>query len=256
MKLRSHLLASLPATARYRAVALAFRLRAEQRLVLLDHFVPRGGLSVDAGVWWGPWTYWLSRRSDVVWAFEPNPRMAGDLRAVAPSNVRVEAVALSSTAGTGSLFAPDAPGPDALGTLSVVHRSPGSRRIAVQLETLDRYELEDVRFVKIDVENHERDMLAGAVNTFERWHPAVLIEIEQRFHDEPIAEIFRYFEDLGYAGWIRRKGRWDRLETFDVVRDQLQHLGRVHSPEYVNNFVFLADGGEPGPTRHAGHHPH
>lgn len=230
----------------YRAVALGFRLRAEQRLLLLDHFVPREGTAVDAGAWWGPWTYWLSHRCDAVWSFEPNPEMADHLRRVVGANVHVEAVALSDSPGTATLHTAAVRGPDALGTLDERHRVPGSVPVEVSLRTLDSYDLDHVTFVKIDVENHEVPALAGSRQTLEHYRPAILIEIEQRFYDTPITEVFEWIMALGYGGWLRREGAWHPIDTFDVDRDQLDHVERVHSLSYINNFVFLAEGTEPG----------
>lgn len=246
MKLRSRVVRTLPSPIRYRAVAAGYRLRGEQRLMLLDDFVPRRGTAVDAGAWWGPWTYWLSRRCDQVWSFEPNPLMAAHLAAVAAPNVHVEHVALSDADGTAQLHTPEAPGPDALGTLDPRFCADGSRAVEVQLRTLDSYGLEDVSFVKIDVENHEMPMLEGSRKTLERWQPSILIEIEQRFYDFPITEVFAWLGALDYAGWLRRQGRWEPVTTFDVQRDQHDHVAHVHSPAYINNFVFLPAGAEPG----------
>jgi FkbM family methyltransferase len=41
---------------------------------------------------------------------------------------------------------------------------------------LDRFKFQDVTLLKIDVEGHEPEVLAGAQRTIERWHPLVVIE--------------------------------------------------------------------------------
>jgi FkbM family methyltransferase len=41
---------------------------------------------------------------------------------------------------------------------------------------LDSYRLEEVRLVKVDVEGHEAQVLAGARATLERWRPLVVVE--------------------------------------------------------------------------------
>ncbi|MGH9244424.1 MAG: FkbM family methyltransferase [Acidimicrobiales bacterium] len=229
----------------YRAVAAAYRLRAEPRLLLLGELVPRGCTAVDAGAWWGPWTYWLSRRAASVWSFEPNPNMAAFLRRVAAPNVHVEAVGLSDRSGRATLFVPSGIGPDALATLTAARRTSDAAGVEVALAALDEYDLERVGFVKIDVEGHELEVLRGAERTLERWRPTLLVEIEQRLHDEPIEGIFDWLRARGYEGWVRRRGSWAPLTTFDVERDQLQRR-RVKRPTYVNNFVFAARDRQPG----------
>ncbi len=77
MKLVSRIAGSMPDPPLYRSIAASFRLRSEQRLLFVDDLVRRGCTAVNIGAWWGPWTYWLTRRAASVWAFEPNPRKAG-----------------------------------------------------------------------------------------------------------------------------------------------------------------------------------
>jgi FkbM family methyltransferase len=231
----------LPDPLFYRAVAAAFRVRAEQRLLLLDALVARECVAVDAGAWWGPWTYWLARRASEVWAFEPNPLMAKYLARVVAPNVHVENVALSARRGDGTLFVPEGVGRDALATLSAAHRRRDAVAVNVRLEALDVYRLDRVGFVKVDVEGHELELLYGAERTLERWMPTLLVEIEQIFHDQPIHQIFDWLFGRGYTGWFRRGRRWRSLSTFDIERDQRPDVS-VKSTRYVNNFVFTPIG--------------
>ena len=231
----------LPDPAFYRAVAASYRLRSERRLLLLDEMVPPGCTAVDAGAWWGPWTYWLSRRAASVWSFEPNPELASFLAGVVSPNVHVENVALSDRPGRGTLFAPQDVGRDALATLSVAHSDSGARRIEVPLRTLDSYGLEDVQFMKIDVEGHELEVLQGAERTLARCAPTLLVEVDQALHDHPIQRIFDWLLTRGYDGRVRRRRAWAPLSTFDVHKDQLLPRN-ARSPSYINEFAFTPAG--------------
>jgi FkbM family methyltransferase len=246
VKLASRVAAALPSPALYRAAAWGFRLRRERRLLLLDDLVPRGGTALDVGAWWGPWTYWLSKRVDKVHSFEPNPAMAEHLRRVAGPNVEVHEVALSDGERQATLYAPGDRGSDALGTLEADHRHPGSRPVTVRCCPLDDLRLPEVGFIKIDVEGHEPAMLRGAEQTLRAQQPVLLVEIEQWLHEDPIAHTFEWLAELGYEGWFRRDRRWVSLDDFDVARDQLATRGDVKSTAYVNNFAFRADGRPPG----------
>ena len=234
----SALAAALPGPVVHRCAAWSFRLRAEQRLLLLDELVDPTRPAIDAGAWWGPWTYWLSRRCPEVWSFEPNPRMAATLARVARSNVRLHSVALSDHAGTEQLWVPDNVGPDALATLQAEHAPGSARPVAVEVRRLDDFEIPAAGFLKIDVESHEPAMLRGATDTIRRCRPTVLIEVEQRFHELSVQTIFDVFLDEGYSGWFRRERQWGPLDDFDVERDQFQQLDDPKSTSYINNFVF------------------
>lgn len=244
-----HAADALPPRLFHLATAAAFRARREQRLLFIDDLVPRGGVAVDAGAWWGPWTYWLARRCNQVLAFEPNPYLATQLRRCVASHVTVEEVALSDHHGTFTLEMPTGRGPDALARLAHDENAEtptGFEALKVGLRTLDSYGLEQLDFLKVDVEGHEFPLLRGAEETLRRTLPVLLVEIEQRFLDHPIDDIFTWLEGLGYSGWIRRKGRWVPLTTFDVDRDQLRRADTPKSIEYVNNFVFVGGDRPPG----------
>ena len=230
----------LPDPAFYRAVAAAYRLRPERRLLLLSEFVPPACTAVDVGAWWGPWTYWLSRRAESVWSFEPNPDLAMFLNGVVSGNVQVENVALSDRSGTETLFAPEEVGRDALATLSAACSEEGARQIDVPIRRLDDYQLDAVDFIKIDVEGHEFRVLQGAEETLARCAPTLLVEIDQRLHDEPIQRIFDWLIAHGYQGRLRRAGAWAPLSTFNVDEDQLRHLD-AGSPLRIIDFVFTPD---------------
>lgn len=227
----------LPDPLFYRAVAASYRLRPEHRLLFPKEFAPEGCTAVDIGGWWGPWTYWLSRRAAAVWSFEPNPELAAFLTRVVAANVQVENVALSDQGGHGTLFAPEDVGRDALATLSPTIGNEEARRIEVPLRRLDDYGLEQVGFIKIDVEGHEFQVLRGAEATLAHDAPTLLIEIDQALHEEPIQVIFDWLAERGYSGRLRRAGTWEPLSSFDVDADQLAHTDLGDGSRIVD-FVF------------------
>lgn len=235
----------LPDAVVHRMAAWAFRVRREQRMLFLDELVDPARPAADVGAWWGPWTYWLSRRCPEVWTFEPNPALATVLRGVCRDNVRVCEVGLSDRAGAMALYVPRAVGPDAQSTLVPAHRMPDADEVTVELRRLDDFGLHDLGFVKIDVEAHEAEVLDGATETIARCRPVVLIEIEQRFHDEPVSRLFERMLAHDYGGWFRREHTWRPLGDFDVERDQTATSDDPKSLAYVNNFVFTPDGRVP-----------
>jgi hypothetical protein len=75
----------------------------------------------------------------------------------------------------------------------------------------------------------------------------LLVEIEQRHQQRPIADTFAWLEELGYAGWFLGPHGLAPLAEFDVERDQLAHLGpgvvEYGMPDgYVADFLFATAG--------------
>ena len=241
----SDLIPQLPDPVVHRMAAWAFSARREQRMLFLDELVDPNRPAADVGAWWGPWTYWLSRRCTEVWSFEPNPVLASALRRVCRDNVHICEIGLSDRAGELSLYVPKAVGPDAQSTLAAAHRVDGAEEVAVTLQRLDDVGISDLGFIKIDVESHEAEVLDGASETIARCRPVMLIEIEQRFHSQPVALLFDRMLAHGYGGWFRRDKAWRPLDDFDVERDQLATADDPKSLGYINNFVFTPDGHRP-----------
>ena len=237
-----------PPTVRWHAIARIHRAH-EREITRIDELLPAGGVAMDVGAWWGPWTFWLARRASQVITIEPLPHLVEFIRKVAPGHVRVIAAAASDEAGTASLWAPTS-GPGSEGR-ATMHPGPGAERSATVVEVptmaIDSLELERLDLLKIDVEGHEVKVLAGAAATIARCRPVLIVEVEQQFHEQPITTILDDIEALGYDGHFLRDDAWHPLAEFDVATMQAAladdvasaHYGlRRSSKGYVNNFVF------------------
>jgi FkbM family methyltransferase len=131
-------------------------------------------VAVDVGAHLGGHTVWLAGVCGLhVVAIEPNPTLAAMLRANVDANhlqrhVRVLQVAAGATAARGHLLPDD--------TNSGMGRVALDPQGSVEVVTLDSLELADVALVKIDVEGSEMEVLAGAQETIDRWHPLLYVE--------------------------------------------------------------------------------
>jgi hypothetical protein len=80
----------------------------------------------------------------------------------------------------------------------------------------------------------------------------MLMEIEQRHHDEPIQLVFEHLQDLGYDVFAVRPEGLTPLDDFDVQVDQTSHLVSKTSSDsgepadYVRDFVLVPTGVRPG----------
>jgi len=220
----------------------------EPELRHLSEFVPAGRTAVDVGGWWGPWSWRLAKMVPQVVTLEPNPTLAAALTRVMPANVTVHNLAASDRAGEATLSIPDGGrGSEGRGSLQV----PGGSVVTcpVRTTTLDALELDNVGFVKIDVEGHELAVLHGAMDLLRRDRPTVVMEIEPRHHpDGAVGEVFGCFSDLGYDGTFLRDGRWHGLADLDDEENR-RIAGKIGSSgylrvlalyarRYVNNFLF------------------
>ena len=240
-QIRDWLPARYQVPVKYYYARLAKHLEEEMRLLPL--LVRPGGRVADVGGNRGVYAYWLWRMGAAVEIFEPNTACAAVLAAWAAGRpqVHVHPVALSDHEGSACLHIPvDERGVEHDASASLEHDSgAGSRERQVPLRTLDSFGFEDLCFIKIDVEGHELAVLNGAVSTLARSLPALLVEIEQRHHEEPIGVIFASMARLGYLGWFLRHGRLTALDQFDVACDQSMDRFGGRKADYINNFLFL-----------------
>jgi len=240
----------VPVRLAFPSIAWQFRLF-EPELGRLDELVPRDRGAVDVGVWWGPWTWWLARRVPRVDSFEPNSDLVARLAPVMPDNVTLHPVALSDRSGEAEFWVPSG-GTGTEGRASLEHAGRsgrGWRHHPVVTRRLDDFALDDVGFVKIDVEGHEFAVLHGAAGLIDRERPTVLVEIELRpERSGQIDEIIGFFDDHAYRGEFLHQGRWrpigelNRWSTEVMATRAAQH-GYVtnlllFSRRYIHNFVF------------------
>ena len=223
---------------------------------VVDRFVSKGDAVVDVGANWGLYTARLARLvgpSGQVDAFEPHPAHAATLDRLARRRrqVAVHKMGLADAPGEATLHVPVVRGRDvtALSSLTAPSGAVEYRTVEVRVGRLDD-ELAGRRppsFVKCDVEGLELAVLRGGERTLESGRPALLVEIEQRHQEGPIADTFAYLAGLGYEGHYFASDGLAPLERFDLQRDQLDHLGpdvvEYGMPGgYVADFLFVAPG--------------
>lgn len=211
----------------------------EPEVLAIPSIVGRGGTALDIGANHGVYSYFMVRHFDRVVAFEPQPVCADSLRSWAKGRVEVRQVALSDHQGEGVLTVPVKAGVPLTGYARLDESVDGaSADLPVRVERLDDQGLDNVRFVKIDVEGHELAVLRGGESLLRTEQPVLLVEIEQR-HLAPgrtIAEIVAHLSACGYDCFFRTAGGWTEFSEFRP--DAHQDEERVGKPGYVNMFLF------------------
>lgn len=213
----------------------------EPEMFLLEQLLGSKRLAIDVGANCGFFSYYLARMGKSVEAFEPLPICARAISAFRSPRIQVHNVALSSASGTLRLFTPvfnGVPYP-ACSTFTPVAGPHESCEVPVR--TLDEFAFRDLCLVKIDVEGHELAVLKGAEQTLRRERPVVLVEIEQRHLNIPMAEVFAYLLAQRFKGYFLVAGKLRPLAEFAYEIHQEPFLEDVNHPNYVNNFLFLPE---------------
>jgi FkbM family methyltransferase len=240
-----------PAGIRLLRIGTSQKRRGEPEIRELHRLVTPGTVAIDVGAHFGEYSYVLAKlvgkRGRVI-CIEP---VAEDAAALAKGarqlRLPIDLIncALSSKNGYAELYIPSSEGDlsTALSSLRHVQLSDHSDSRTVQVKRLDDIThgiTQPISLVKIDVEGHEVDVLAGAEATLTNYRPNLIVEIEKRHNSMSIEDVFQLIMDRGFRGeFIDDTGVVRPLSEFDVTRHQDQHLGNVDSRHYINNFIFL-----------------
>lgn len=213
--------------------------KGEAELRILPFLIDPSRTSVDAGANKGVYTYWLEHLSKHVHAYEPNPKMFNVLKRGAGSKATVHYAALSDQAGEFALRIPkNTRGGYSNQGGSLNHDKVGDSygEVMVQTRRLDEEPIQDIGFLKIDVEGHEMAVLDGALKTIERDRPTLLIEMEQQHTGRPIEDDLKRVTDLGYRMLFLHRGVLNTGDRFSPVD---HHTDAPSPADYVFNFIFV-----------------
>ena len=192
------------------------------------------GVAIDVGAWYGPWTYWLSKRVLNVHSFEPNPRVAEILRKGVASNVLVHECAASDVAGTADLVLQKL-GLGSEGTASIVPGVEGLASYSVKTQRIDDMNFTDVRFIKIDVEGHERAVLDGAMTTITTYYPVLFVELEERMTN--LDATVGLLTNIGYEARFFMDHKWISATEFDLAQWQRDYRSSHGSRSYLQTLL-------------------
>ncbi|QHP74263.1 FkbM family methyltransferase [Bradyrhizobium sp. LCT2] len=197
---------------------MRYRFRTERlQLKTLLSLNLRGGTALDVGANKGIYSYWLARAvgpSGNVVAFEPQPEMARYIndrkRAFKLKNVEVLNTALSKEAGRATLTRCRVGD----GSASLEPGRLQADQLTVPLATLDSMHMPNLRFIKCDVEGHELNVFSGAERTIKSSRPVIQFEAVPT----ESADLFSYFENLGYSGIMFLGDRYLPCNNPDEVK--------------------------------------
>jgi FkbM family methyltransferase len=210
LPLRDKLTMLLPPSIYYRRRIAEEIEGGEPELAILAELFKRGGTAIDAGANQGFFSFALSALADRVVAFEPNPDCARFARWMLRGRAELREEALSDAPGRATFYVPLSDEGDVLhfaGNLKRTHSQfRNMRSYEVEVRTVDDCGFEDVRFLKVDVEGNEREVLDGARRTIARDTPVILLELLSGTHDDPGAITSAICGDFGYDAFLLHKG--------------------------------------------------
>ena len=228
----------MPFRAYYRLRAYRYLHWKSPEMGLLPFLTDRGKASLDIGANLGLFTYYLSRLSTHVYAFEPNPFPLRSLKAVADANVTVLPVAVSDRSGEAELVVPrTAKGWSSNGASLAKAAEAGAERLTVPCRAVDDLDYRGLGFVKIDIEGHELAALKGMEKTLARERPNLFIENERLHAGSGAEDVFAYLKDRDYAGFALIGGVLTSLAHFSFKQHQACRNGPAK--DYVKNFIFI-----------------
>lgn len=194
---------ALPAADTY----FAFELARDPRGFQIDHLelalkhCPSRRLAVDGGAHIGTWTKALADQFLDVMAFEP----AADTYACLVENTHRIPNVLQFRKALGEVvgLARVVDDPTRVGNTGSRYLMPGG---SVPVIPLDEYGLNNLDFLKLDVEGYELSALIGATETIKRCAPVVMIEVKRlRPGHDPLKAVQYLTDSLGYREVARAK---------------------------------------------------
>lgn len=218
----------LPETVLIHLQAADHYFNGEGEIKIIGQLCPAQCLAIDAGANIGTYSYFLRKHARHVVAYEPNPLLARRLAQVLP-DITIRNLAVSDKAGQVVLQVPiDSAGTPQHELASIAQDFDGrTTDFPVAAITIDSEKFEGLGFIKIDVEQHEREVLRGALATIARCRPVIMTEVSPLKYSDELPLVFKFITDINYRGWFRLNKEWLPLNTYS---------GRLHAaPENFGN---------------------
>lgn len=220
-------------------------------LTIMKRLCNQNKISMDIGANKGHFALFLAKYTSFVHCFEPLPVMQDFLNTrFRRTNIRIHDCALGNCEQELDLYIPSVKEQKYETRSSLIKEVSDNnvmgekvteiQTIKVKVKKLDSFKIDNLGFMKIDVEGYELQVLDGAKETIQHNRPNLFIEIEQRHHKhESISHIFQEIIDFGYHGYFIYNNKIKSISDFDVER--MQNCISEGTINYINNFIFTND---------------
>lgn len=229
--------------------------KVEPEFLWIKNILSKDAVFMDVGANVGAYLFTLENHltPENVFAFEPNPQLFRRLQRLFPK-VNLSSVALSDISTIAEFKIPVINGEKihTRGTLQTSIKEKNEEKTILQkvevkpLDDLvfdsaqtDKLKFQQLDFIKIDVEGNEMQTLRGAKKTIEKFKPILMVEMEQRHHDDNLWTLISEIADWGYSvNYLDRESL--KLKTLTEKFLNQQNPDNVKNyKDYINNIIFL-----------------
>jgi FkbM family methyltransferase len=220
----------------------------EPELVWIKEYLQNDAVIFDIGANVGTFLYQFENKLNHqnIYAFEPNKKLNIRLKRLFPA-MNISSVALSDENTTAQFKVPIIKGKmvASRGTLNTSYKEKdeeNSYTETVEVVKLDDWikskNIQKIDFIKIDVEGNEMKTLIGGKETIQKFRPTLMVEMEQRHHEQPIWNEISEVESWGFdANYLNRKTFTLEKLTEEILTKNISD--EKNKTDYINNIIFL-----------------
>jgi len=221
--------------------------KVEPEFLWIKEVLTKDSVFMDIGANVGAYLYTLEHylKPENIFAFEPNQQLFRRLKRLFPK-VNLFSLALSDISTVAEFKIPVINGEKVhtRGTLQTSIKEKNEEKTILQkvevkpLDKLNLY-LKKLDFIKIDVEGNEMQTLRGARKTIEEYKPILMVEMEQRHHQENLWTLISEVADWGYTvNYLDRVTLQPKILTEEFLNQQNPDNVKNYK-DYINNIIFL-----------------
>ncbi|SEQ98503.1 FkbM family methyltransferase [Epilithonimonas lactis] len=243
--------------------------KVEPEFLWIKNILSKDAVFMDVGANVGAYLFTLENhlKPENIYAFEPNPQLFKRLGRLFPK-VNLSSVALSDISTIAEFKIPVINGEKihTRGTLQTSIKEKNEENTILQkvevkpLDDLvfdevyiersrnaqtDKLNFQQLDFVKIDVEGNEMQTLRGAKKTIEKFKPILMVEMEQRHHDDNLWTLISEIAEWGFSvNYLDRESLKLKTLTEEFLNQQNPDNVKNYK-DYINNIIFLPSLQEP-----------
>ncbi|TDX83328.1 FkbM family methyltransferase [Epilithonimonas xixisoli] len=227
--------------------------KVEPEFLWIKNILAYEAVFIDVGANVGAYLFTLENhlKPENIYAFEPNPQLFKRLGRLFPK-VNLSSVALSDISTIAEFKIPVINGEKihTRGTLQTSIKEKNEEKTILQkvdVKPLDELDLkfQKLDFIKIDVEGNEMQTLRGAKKTIEKFKPILMVEMEQRHHEDNLWTLISEISDWGFSvNYLDRESLKLKTLTEEFLNQQNPDNVKNYK-DYINNIIFLPNLREP-----------